>query len=185
MVLETERLILRKWKSSDAADLYKYASDERIGPPAGWPPHKDEAYSKAIIRTVFARDEVYAICLKELGRKIIGSIGLTLDGSPERPIGADEAELGYWVGYPFWGKGIATEAAQELLRHGFENLNLSRVFCAYFEGNDRSKKVQEKCGFKLHHVNHMTRVVMLGELRVEYVNVLTFEEWSRKNGANV
>ena len=97
MVLETERLILRKWKSSDAADLYKYASDERIGPPAGWPPHKDEAYSKAIIRTVFARDEVYAICLKELGRKIIGSIGLTLDGSPERPIGADEAELGYWV----------------------------------------------------------------------------------------
>ena len=73
---------------------------------------------------------------------------------------------------------------KELLRHGFEDLNLSRVFCAYFEGNERSKKVQDKCGFKLHHVNHMTRVVMLGELRVEYVNVLTFDDWSKKFKAN-
>lgn len=185
MVLETDRLLLRKWESSDAADLYKYASDERIGPPAGWPPHKDEAYSRAIINTVFARDEVYAVCLKELGRKVVGSIGLTMEGSPERPIGLNEAELGYWIGYPFWNKGIATEASMELLRHGFEDLNLSRVFCAYFEGNERSKKVQDKCGFKLHHVNHMTRVVMLGELRVEYVNVLTFEEWSRKFGVKI
>ena len=182
MKLETERLILRKWENSDAADLFKYAKDERVGPPAGWPPHKDEAYSRAIIRTVFARDEVYAICMKERGREVIGSIGLTMDGSPERPLGENEAELGYWIGYPYWGKGLATEASMELLRHGFEDLDLSRVFCAYFEGNERSKKVQEKCGFKLHHVNHMTRVVLLDELRVEYVNVLTKENWNKKFG---
>ena len=185
MKLETERLILRHWKDSDAAALYKYAKDKRIGPPAGWLPHTDEAYSRAIIRTVLAKDEVYAICAKNRKGEVIGSIGLTLEGSPERPIGPDEAELGYWIGYPFWGRGLATEASMEIIRHGFEDLNLSRVFCAYFEGNERSKKVQEKCGFKPHHVNCMTRVAMLGELRVEYVNVLTSEQWSRKKEIKV
>jgi len=185
MKLETDRLILRSWKNSDAAELYRYARDERIALPAGWPPHKDEAYSRAIINTVFARDEIYAVCLKTCKEMAIGSIGLTMDGSPERPIGVNEAELGFWIGYPYWGKGIATEASIELLRHGFEDLSLSRVFCAYFEGNERSKKVQEKCGFKLHHVNYMTKVVLLGEKRVEYVNVLTLKEWSRKFGTNL
>ena len=106
IVLETDRLILRGWRDEDADSLFKYARDEKVGPIAGWLPHKDVAYSRAVIRTIFAKEEVYAICLKGNEGESIGSIGLTLSGSPERPLGTKEAELGYWVGVPSGGRGL-------------------------------------------------------------------------------
>lgn len=177
-VLETDRLILRGWREDDAPSLFKYASDERIGPSAGWLPHKNEDYSRAFIRAVLLRDEVYAICLKGNENEPVGSIGLTLTGSPERPLLHGEAELGYWIGVPFWGQGLVPEAAKEVIRHGFEDLNLKRIFCGYFNGNNKSKAVQMKCGFKHHHTNTMCRVIMLDEIRVEHVNVLTRDEFN-------
>ena len=74
MILETERLILRPWREDDVANLYIYASDPDVGPPAGWPPHTSVENSLEIIRTVLSAPETYAVCLKENG-KPIGSIG--------------------------------------------------------------------------------------------------------------
>ena len=65
MQLETERLLLRPWQDTDAADLYEYAKDDRVGPRAGWPPHTSVQNSAEIIRTVFNHPEVYAVELKE------------------------------------------------------------------------------------------------------------------------
>ncbi len=172
MILETERLILRGWREDDAPSLFKYASDPHVGPAAGWLPHKDENYSKAVIRTVFSGRETYAITLKG-DDEPIGSIGLTLKGSPERPLLEKEAELGYWVAFLFWGRGIAFEASKEIIRHGFDDLELNKLYCAYFEGNERSKRVQEKIGFVFHHTNLSTDVPMLGEIRTEHVNYMT------------
>ena len=70
MILETERLILRPWCDDDAEDLYTYASDPDVGPPAGWPPHTSVENSGEIIRTVLSKPEVYAVCLKENGEPI-------------------------------------------------------------------------------------------------------------------
>ena len=75
MILKTERLILRPWRATDAADLYRYAKDERVGPVAGWPPHKSVGESAEVIRTVFAQEGVYAVALKE-DDVAIGCIGL-------------------------------------------------------------------------------------------------------------
>lgn len=172
-ILETERLILRDWRDEDAESLFKYASDDRVGPAAGWLPHKDVGYSRAVIRTLYAKDEVYAICLKGGENEPIGNISLTLEGSPERPLSKGEGEIGYWLGYPFWGQGIASEAVKEVLYHGFVELGLKRIYSGYFKGNNNSKKVQYKCGFKPHHVNTASRVYMLGETRIEYINCIT------------
>lgn len=79
MILETERLILRRWEESDAEDLYKYASNPDVGPIAGWPPHQSLDESKDVIKNVFNGKEAYAICLKEDG-KAIGAIELKLNG---------------------------------------------------------------------------------------------------------
>lgn len=177
MILETQRLILRGWKDEDASGLFKYASDKRVGPPAGWLPHEDEAYSRAIIRTVLAKEETYAICLKGGNDAPIGSVGLIMEGSPLRPLEKDEAELGFWVGYPYWGMGIATEAAKQLIKRGFDELFLKRIYCAYFEGNERSRRVQEKCGFRFHHKNDHSKIPMLSEERVEYFNVIDRDMW--------
>lgn len=68
MILETERLILRRWEESDAEDLYKYASNPDVGPIAGWPPHQSLDESKDVIKNVLNGKEAYAICLKEVER---------------------------------------------------------------------------------------------------------------------
>ena len=75
MFLETERLILRPWKESDAGDLYRYASDSKVGPIAGWPVHTNIENSLEIIKGVLSRPETYAIVLKSEGH-VVGSIGL-------------------------------------------------------------------------------------------------------------
>ena len=93
MILETERLILRPWCDDDAPDLYIYASDSDIGPPAGWPPHTSVENSREIIRTVLSAPDTFAVCLKENG-KPIGSIGFHRNDLAEQD---DEYELGYWI----------------------------------------------------------------------------------------
>ena len=144
MILETERLILRPWEETDAEEYYKYAKDPRVGPIAGWPVHTSEEDSRQVIRNVLMVPETYAIVLKETGLPI-GSIGLHHNDLTEKE---DEAELGYWLGVEYWGQGFMPEAARELLRHAFLDLNLVRIWCGYYDGNDKSKRVQEKLGFK-------------------------------------
>jgi len=60
----------------------------------------------------------------------------------------DEAEIGYWIGVPFWGQQIVPEALGAMIPYGFENLNLKKLWCVSFEDNVQSIRVQEKCGFE-------------------------------------
>ena len=93
-MLETKRLLLRKWKESDAEECYRYAKNPRVGPIAGWPVHTSVEISRQVIRDILAVPETYAIVLKETGLPI-GSIGLHHNDLAEKD---DEAELGYWLG---------------------------------------------------------------------------------------
>ena len=121
MTLETPRLRLRALEDSDAEALYLLARDPRVGPIAGWPPHRDLADSRRILHDILQTEESYAIVLKATGA-VIGSIGLRRDS--DLASGEGERELGYWLGVPFWGKGYMPEAAKEVLRHAFEDLKL-------------------------------------------------------------
>ena len=173
MMLETERLILRPWEEADAEECYRYASDPRVGPIAGWPVHTSVENSRQVIRDVLMAPETYAIVLKETELPI-GSIGLHRKDLAQAE---DEAELGYWLGVPYWGRGLVPEAAQEMLRHAFEDLGLSRVWCACYDGNDRSRRVQEKLGFTYQWTCEDVAVPLLGETRRGHVNLLTREDW--------
>ena len=175
MILETERLILRPWQESDAEECYRYAKDPRVGPMAGWPPHTGVEYSRQIIRDVLMVPETYAVVLRETGLPI-GSIGLHFDSDLAH--GSDEAELGYWLGVPYWGRGLMPEAARALLRHGFADLNLARIWCGYYEGNEKSRRVQEKLGFRPQWISEAVPVPRMGETRKGYVNLLTRENWA-------
>lgn len=175
-VLKTDRLILRRWEESDAEDLYKYASDPDVGPIAGWPAHQSLDESREVIKNVFNGKEAYAICLKEDG-KAIGAIELKLNGHTDMTERDDECELGYWLGKPFWGQGLMPEAAREILRHAFENIGMSKVWCGYYEGNTKSKRVQEKVGFKYQWTTEGVDVPLMHEKRTGHVNAITKEEW--------
>ena len=65
----------------------------------------------------------------------------------------------------------------ELMRYGFENLKLNRIWCGYFDGNEKSKRVQEKCGFHYHHTANNVPCAIEGVLRTEYIACLSKEEW--------
>ena len=177
IMLETERLILRPWKETDAEELYTYASDPEVGPPAGWPPHTSVENSREIIKGVLSRKETYAVCLKD--GKPIGSIGLHLNGSTDMTDRDDECELGYWIAKPFWGQGMIPEAARELLRYAFEQLGMRAVWCGYYEGNDKSRKVQEKLGFVYQHMTEGIEVTLMNEVRTGHCNLMTKERWQR------
>lgn len=105
MQLETRRLILRPWEERDAEELYRYARDDRIGPIAGWPPHTSVENSLEIIRTVLSEPETYAVILKDIG-KPVGSVGIMFAPKGSAPMKEQEAEIGYWIGVPYWGSGI-------------------------------------------------------------------------------
>ena len=177
MILETDRLILRPWEEGDAEECYKYAKDPRVGPAAGWPVHTDIENTRQVIKDILMVPETYAIVLKETGLPV-GSISLHFHSDLAQK--DDECELGYWIGVPCWGQGLVPEASREMLRHAFEDLGMARVWCGYYEGNEKSKRVQEKLGFKYQRTTENVPVPMMGETRTGIANLMTKEEWIAK-----
>lgn len=179
MILNTNRLILRPWEMADADSLYEYAKNPSVGPIAGWPPHKSVEESMDVIQNVFNGPECYAICLRE-DNVAIGAIELKLNGATDMTEREDECELGYWIGEPFWGNGYVPEAAQEILRHGFEDLGMETIWCEYYEGNHKSQRVQEKVGFEYHHTCDEVDVPLMNEIRVGHTSCMTRKCWLEK-----
>lgn len=158
--------------------MYRYARDSRVGPAAGWPVHKNPAESLEIIRRILSTPDIYAVVLKETG-KPIGAAGITYGSTGRKYLKEEEAEIGYWIGAEHWGKGYAPEAVKALLRRAFLDLGRSAVWCGYYEGNEKSRRVQEKCGFRYHHTNPEEMVEALGEKRREHFTRITMEEWTK------
>ena len=142
----TERLLLRRWKPSDAEALYKYACDPEVGPHAGWPPHKNVEESKMIIRELFTNDYTWAVILKETNEPI-GCMGYYPFGKSNIEIGENDAEVGYWIGKPHWNKGYCTEALQAMIHYCYEKKNFQTIWADFFIDNPASGRVMEKCGF--------------------------------------
>jgi len=176
MELITERLILRSWKETDADELYKHAKDPAVGPVAGWPPHKSVEESRDIIKHCLCGQECYAVCLRK-DNVAIGCIELRLNGNTDMTSRDDESELGYWIGKEFWGQGLIPQAAREIIRHGFEDLDMNVIWCGYYDGNTKSKKVQEKVGFVYHHTCEEVQVPQMNETRIGHTNYMTKEQW--------
>ena len=146
-VMETSRIILRPWQDSDAAVLFKWASDPDVGPRAGWPPHKSVEESLDVIRTVF-RDatNTWAIELKETG-EAIGAMGYGPSCNCNLPAREGEPLAGYWVAKPYWNKGICTEALGLMIEHIRKTTDIKSLISGHFVDNPSSGRVMEKCGF--------------------------------------
>lgn len=176
--LSTPRLLLRPWREEDAADLYLYASDPRVGPAAGWPPHRSEEESAGIIRTVFAAPETYAVSLRETGR-VVGCVGLLPAAAANIPIGDADFEAGYWIGVPYWGRGLIPEAMEALMRRAFGELGAERLWCTHYDGNEKSRRVQEKCGFRP-VCSRTVRHALTGEECLLRVSCIDRAQWAAR-----
>jgi ribosomal-protein-alanine N-acetyltransferase len=143
--LDTERLILRPFKLSDAKQVQKLAGDKRIasttfnvphpyldGMAEDWLSTHESAYQEG-------KRVIFAITLKKSG-ELVGCINLG------DIVENHQAELGYWVGVPFWNEGYCTEAGEAVLRYGFLDRGLNRIHACYLSRNPASGRVLEKLG---------------------------------------
>lgn len=140
MTLGTERLILRPFTLHDAPAIQRLLNDPRVSDgllSVSYPFALPDA-EKWLTDRITNR---FAITLRGLD-ELCGGIGIHTNAKHPR------GEMGYWLGRAFWGRGYATEAARELVRYGFENLNLQRIAAMHFPRNTASKKVLLKIGMK-------------------------------------
>lgn len=145
-MLSNHRILLRPWRESDAEALYKYANDPIVGERAGWPPHQSVEESREIINTVFHSDTIWAIVLKETG-EAIGCMGYMPEWEMNLPAREGEPLVGYWVGKPYWNKGICTEALQLMLDYIRRETDYVSLIGCHYVDNPASGHVMEKCGF--------------------------------------
>ncbi len=149
-VIETQRLILRAFESTDLDGFYEYASVEGVGERAGWKHHGSKAESQEILKSFIDGDYVFAICLKE-NNKVIGSLGIEKYGMEDKLTEFDGyrgRELGYVLSKEYWGRGLMPEAVTAVIDYMFNGLDMDFLICGYYSFNEQSKRVQEKCGFK-------------------------------------
>ncbi|MDU4937646.1 MAG: GNAT family N-acetyltransferase [Clostridium sp.] len=167
----TDRLIIRPWKLSDSSDLYEYAQSELVGPNAGWRPHKSEEESKEIINMFIKSNDSYAIVLKEED-KVIGGIGLHISRPDSSLKDLKQREIGYVLNPKYWGREYIPEAVKNLINYGFNEMDLDLIWCGHFHFNNRSKRVNEKCGFN-YKFKRDVKLKFLGdkEVTILYYNI--------------
>lgn len=179
VALETERLILRPFKSDDLNDLYEYAKVDGVGEAAGWTHHKDVNESKEILTLFIQEHRTFAITEKNSG-KVIGSVGIERSGKIyERDFaGKNINEIGYVLSKDYWGKGLMTEAVKRVICYMFDELKCDCVTVGHFVKNDRSRRVIEKCGFRFYSDGHY--MVRWGEVFDEKSYILTREHFENR-----
>ncbi len=178
MILHTDRLLLRPWEENDGEQLYKLASDPEVGPDCGWNPHKSLEESRELLPKLLMNAYTWAIVLNETN-EVIGDISLMPFGTSNCAKNERQKEIGFWLGRPYWGNGYMPEACRELLRYAFEELNCELVWCAHHDKNNKSARVQEKCGFRFdHREEHFAQ--QLGISLTSIVNSISREQWNQK-----
>ena len=173
--LRTERLTLRKMLVADTADMYEYACRQDVTKYLAWYPHPDRAYTREYLQYLGSR---YAIgmfydwaVIYEPDCKMVGTCGFTSFNCT-----SDSAEVGYVLNPDYWGKGIASEALNCVLRFGFEELKLHRIEAKFIEENQRSLHVMQKVGMTFEGVSREALFVKGSYVNVGVCSILA-SEW--------
>ncbi len=145
-LLETERLVLRRFVLGDAGAMYKnWASEDEVTRFLTWPTHSDAGVTRAVLSDWIAGYEKadfynWAIELKETG-ELIGNISVVQVKEK-----TECAELGYCMGSRWWGAGIMPEAGRGVVRYLFEEVGFNRIAAAHAKNNPKSGRVMQKIG---------------------------------------
>ena len=175
--IETERLILRRILPKDCENMYDYSKREEVTRYLLWIPHESREYTRRYIdalQTQYRSGQFYdwALELKENGR-MIGTCGFAAIDEKN-----NSAEVGYVLAPDYWGFGYAPEALREILRVGFETLGFNRIEARYMTGNEKSRRVMEKCGMKFEGIRREALYVKDSYRSIGYCSMLKDEFFS-------
>jgi [ribosomal protein S5]-alanine N-acetyltransferase len=164
---------LRPWTQSDITSLVKYANNFNIAKNLTnkFPHPYSEEDGAAFIEFASSGDPIHIFCIEAEG-EACGGIGI----HPQGDIFSKNAELGYWLAEPFWGKGIISKAIHQVVDNAFATYDISRIFARPFGTNHASQKVLEKNNFKLEGRFEKT-IFKNGEYLDELVYAIRKENW--------
>jgi len=155
MILETRQLLIRDFTIEDVEDVHVYASNPVVAEHMIWGPNAEEDTRRFVASAIEAAEErprhkyEFAV-IHKAGERLIGGCGIHLAA----PL---QGEIGYCFHPGFWGQGLATEAAHALLRFGFRELGLHRIYATCRPANIGSARVMQKAGmtYEGHLREHM------------------------------
>ena len=174
--LTTERLILRPFALSDAPAVQRLASDREIARNTLLIPHpypEGAAEEWILGHDDQSNNHIFAIAPRD-GGDVMGAIGLHVETYHRR------AEIGYWLGVPYWGQGFVAEAAKAVVGYAFDELGMNRIFAFHFTRNPASGRVLQKIG--MHREGTMRQhLVKWGEhVDVDYYGIVR-EDWMNRS----
>lgn len=165
-VLPTERLILSQLEEKDIPFIvellqHRIFSDLTSNIPYPYVENDARSWVK-MSKEAFGNNAGYMFAIRNKKGQIIGAIGL-------HDRDDDKAELGYWIGIPYWNKGYVTEAAKAIIDFGFDELKLNKIFATHFPHNPASGRIMEKVGMK-------KEAVLIKEVKKdgEYFNLVRY-----------
>lgn len=161
--LETERLLLRAMRVSDAPDMYDYAHRTDVTRHLLWSPHPDIQYTRRYLEYLAGRYRLgqfydWALICKEDG-KMIGTCGFV-----RFEYAHNAAEIGYVLNPDYHGRGLMTEAVTRILQFGFSELQLHRIEARYMVENTASRRLMERVGMHFEGV-HRQLMLVKGQYR--------------------
>ncbi len=145
--LETERLVLRAFTLADAKRVQELAGAFEIADTTGHMPHPyldgmAEEWIQSLDDEFKHGDGATFAMTQRASGELMGAIGLTISQHNQR------AEMGYWIGVPYWNHGYTSEAARAVVQFAFQELKLNRVYASHFSRNPASGRVMQKIGMQ-------------------------------------
>lgn len=168
---------LRPWAPTDADSLVKYANNWNVAKylTDAFPHPYTPADAKRFIEMATKDDPIHIFAI-EVNGEAVGGIGI----HPQSDILRNNAEMGYWLAEPFWGKGIISDAIRQMVDHAFKNFSINRIYARPFGTNIASQKVLEKNHFVLE--GRFEKVLVKNnELLDELVYAIRRDHWSAHN----
>ena len=185
MTIATPRLLLRPLEDGDAERIWPYVSDPETSQYMSWDPHDSIEVTRAFIADVRRRasegtTKAWIVADAQNG-EVVGLVSLIAILRKHRALTYNKAELAYWIGRPFRGRGYATEATRAVLGHAFGSMSLNKVTVAHASKNDASRKLIERLGFRRIGIERQHF-----EKGGEWIDHVTYEllasDWSSENG---
>lgn len=142
---------LRRWEENDARSVLKYADNKKISDNLRdvFPHPYTLADAALYVRECAHSSEENDLCRAiVIDGEAVGSVGVFVQSDVKRK----SAELGYWLGEPFWGKGVMSAAVKQICKEAFEKFDIVRIYAEPFAHNAASRKVLQKAGFTLEGV---------------------------------
>ena len=149
MVIESERLIIRDYNFEDLPVIHELVKPLEIYQYQQWGPNSEEDTENYIKMCISQQSEKprmsFELCIvSKEDNKIVGAIGIRVRSGASK-----KSDLGYWIRHDLWGRGFATEATKAIIKFGFEELGMNRIWATASPENIASLKVLEKAGMQL------------------------------------